>query len=225
MAPGPLPTELRGRRVLLRPLVLSDFDAWREVRQRNREWLLKWEPKPPPGQPDDTESKPAFNARCGAREREWQLGTGYGFGIFVGHALAPPHGPAWALAGEINLSGVQRGPFQNAYVGYWMDEARAGNGYVPESLATVARFAFDDLRLHRLQVAIIPRNRASRRVAEKLELREEGVAVRYLAINGRWEDHIRYALTSEEWAQRGTELVERWIGPPPAPVLRLRQRG
>ena len=215
MAPGPLPTQLRGRRVLLRPLVLSDFDAWREVRQRNRNWLLRWEPKPPPGQPDDTESKPAFNARCGAREREWQLGTGYGFGIFVGGAFA----------GEINLSGVQRGPFQNTYVGYWIDEAQAGNGYVPESLVAVSRFAFEDLRLHRLQVAIIPRNTASRRVVEKLELRDEGIAVRYLAINGKWEDHIRYALTAEEWAERGEELVAEWIGPPPAPMLRLRQRG
>ncbi len=214
VAPGPLPTELRGRRVVLRPLVLGDFDQWREVRQRNRDWLLRWEPKPPPGQPDDTESKPAFNARCGAREREWQLGTGYGFGIFVGGALR----------GEINLSGVQRGPFQNAYVGYWMDEGQAGNGYVPEALVTVSRFAFEDLRLHRLQVAIIPRNRASRRVVEKLDLRDEGVAVRYLAINGRWEDHIRYALTAEEWAERGQEMVDEWIGPPPAPVLRLRQR-
>jgi len=215
VAPGPLPTQLRGRRILLRPLVLSDFDGWREVRQRNQDWLVKWEPKPPPGQPDDTESKPAFNARCGAREREWQLGNGYGFGIFV-------HG---ALAGEINLSGLQRGPFQNAYVGYWIDEAQAGNGYVPEALVAVSRFAFDELRLHRIQVAIIPRNRASRRVVEKLGLRDEGVAQRYLAINGSWEDHIRYALTAEEWAERGEELVNEWIGAPPAPVLRLRQRG
>lgn len=217
MAPGPLPTQLRGRRVVLRPLVLSDFDAWREVRRRNRDWLLKWEPKPPPGQPDDTESRPAFNARCGAREREWQLGTGYGFGIFVDDALA----------GEINLSGVQRGPFQNAYVGYWIDEARAGNGYVPESLVVVARFAFEELRLHRIQVAIIPRNRASRRVVEKLQLRDEGVAQRYLAINGAWEDHIRFAMTAEEWADRATDLVDSWLGasPPQSPILRIRQRG
>ncbi len=197
-----IPTTLRGRRVVLRPLSAADFEGWREVRQRNRGWLLKWEPKPPPGAPDDTESRPAFVARCGAREREWQMGSGYGFGIFV----------SGQFAGELNLSGVQRGPFQNAYVGYWIDEAHAGHGYVPEALVVAARFAFEELGLHRLQVAIIPRNRASRRVAEKLDLREEGIAHRYLAINGVWEDHIRYALTSEDWATRRDELLDTWVG-------------
>ncbi len=196
-----LPDELHGRRVVLRPLVAADFRQWREVRRRNAGWLLKWEPKPPKGNPDDTENLAAFGARCGARQREWQLGTGYGFGIFVDDQLA----------GEINVSGIQRGPFQNAYVGYWVDQARAGQGYVPESLATVARFAFEDVRLHRLQVAIIPRNQASRRVVEKLGLREEGLAVRYLAINGVWEDHLRYAITAEEWSERGDALLAEWV--------------
>jgi ribosomal-protein-alanine N-acetyltransferase len=209
-----IPTILRGRRVMLRPLSAADFEGWREVRQRNRGWLLKWEPKPPPGAPDDTESRPAFVARCGAREREWQMGSGYGFGIFV----------SGNFAGELNLSGVQRGPFQNAYVGYWIDEAHAGNGYVPEALVVAARFAFEELGLHRLQVAIIPRNRASRRVAEKLNLREEGIAHRYLAINGVWEDHIRYALTSEDWATRRDELLDTWIGDA-RPQVQLKPRG
>ena len=209
-----IPTQLRGRRVVLRPLSAADFEGWREVRQRNRGWLLKWEPKPPPGAPDDTESRPAFIARCGAREREWQMGSGYGFGIFVGGRFA----------GELNLSGVQRGPFQNAYVGYWIDEAQAGNGYVPEALVVAARFAFEELALHRLQVAIIPRNRASRRVAEKLNLREEGIAHRYLAINGVWEDHIRYALTSEEWSNRRTELLAAWVGDQPRPQIHVKPR-
>ena len=73
------------------------------------------------------------------------------------------------------------------------------------------RYAFEELGLHRLQIAIIPRNGASRRVVEKLALREEGVALRYLEINGVWEDHVRYALTSEEWDARRTELTTRWI--------------
>jgi ribosomal-protein-alanine N-acetyltransferase len=199
-------SQLHGRRVMLRPLVPSDFEEWREVRRRNVEWLTKWEPRPPEGYPSDTVDRTAFSARCGAREREWQLGTGHGFGIFV----------EGRFAGELNLSGVQRGPFQNAYVGYWIDEAHAGNGYVPEALVVAARFAFEEIALHRLQVAIIPRNRASRRVVEKLGLRDEGVAIRYLAINGAWEDHIRYALTAEEWVERRAELLRAWVEPEPA---------
>jgi ribosomal-protein-alanine N-acetyltransferase len=76
----------------------------------------------------------------------------------------------------------------------------------------LARFAFDDLRLHRVQIAIIPRNSPSRRVVEKLKVRDEGVAERYLEINGVWEDHVRYAITSEEWQQRREDLMTEWIG-------------
>ncbi|MBV9953138.1 MAG: GNAT family N-acetyltransferase [Acidimicrobiia bacterium] len=194
-------TTLFGRRVMLRPLVVSDFPAWREVRLRCGEWLTRWEPQRIVGQPDPSRDRDAFAVRCSARQRERQLGTGYGFGIFVGGDFC----------GEINLSAVQRGPFQSSYVGYWMDEARAGQGYVPEALVVLSRFAFEDLHLHRVQIAIIPRNKASRRVVEKLAIREEGVALRYLEINGAWEDHVRYAITSEEWAERREELELEWL--------------
>lgn len=197
---------LTGRRVLLRPLVPTDYDAWRQVRIRSRDWLVKWEPRPLPGQPDATEDRRVFAARCGARERERQLGSGYGFGIFIG----PDRD---RFAGEINLGTVQRGPYQNAYVGYWIDEAAAGHSYVPEAFVVLCRFAFEDLALHRLQASIIPRNQPSHRVAEKLRLRNEGVAVRYLQINGVWEDHVRYAITAEEWAERRDSYLTDWIIP------------
>jgi ribosomal-protein-alanine N-acetyltransferase len=77
----------------------------------------------------------------------------------------------------------------------------------------LTRFAFEDLGLHRVQISIIPRNSASRRVVEKLGLRAEGVAERYLEINGTWEDHIRFAITSEEWSARRDELLRDWILP------------
>jgi ribosomal-protein-alanine N-acetyltransferase len=192
---------LIGRRVVLRPLVVEDFPSWREVRRRNADWLLKWEPLRTPGAPDPVESRDAFAVRCGARQRERQLGTGFGYGIFVnGH-----------FAGEINLSIVQRGPFQSAYVGYWIDEQCAGQGFMPEALVCLCKAAFDELHLHRVQISIIPRNTASRRVVEKLQIRDEGTAQRYLEINGVWEDHIRYAITTEEWAARREELMQAWV--------------
>jgi ribosomal-protein-alanine N-acetyltransferase len=192
---------LQGRRVLLRPLVLHDFDQWRDVRRRCQEWLVVWEPRRDPTQPDTVESRQAFSARCSIRAREIQLGTGYGFGIFVDGAFS----------GEINVNSIHRGAHQSAYVGYWIDERLAGQGYMPESVVVVLRFCFEELGLHRLQISIIPRNHSSRRVVEKLGLRAEGVAERYLEINGVWEDHIRYAMTSEEWVERRDELVTNWI--------------
>jgi [ribosomal protein S5]-alanine N-acetyltransferase len=192
---------LFGRRILLRPLVASDFPAWRAVRRSNADWLTRWEAARVPGAPDVVEDRGAFEARCSARHRERMLGKGYGFGIFVGGEFA----------GEINLNSIQRGPFQNAYVGYWIAQEHAGNAYMSEAVVLVARFAFEDLHLHRLQIAIIPRNRNSRRVVEKLGLRDEGTALRYLEINGVWEDHVRYAITAEEWDERREELLKAWI--------------
>jgi ribosomal-protein-alanine N-acetyltransferase len=192
--PGSKP--LIGRRLVLRPLVVDDYPQWKEVRTVNEDWLTKWEPQRVTGQPDVVQSRQAFSSRCAARQRERQLGTGYGFGIFVDNILA----------GEMNVSSIQRGPFQNAYVGYWIDQRHAGQEYTPEALVVAMRFAFEDLRLHRLQIAIIPRNRPSRRVVEKLGIRLEGTAERYLEINGSWEDHLRYAITTEEWHERVDEF-------------------
>jgi len=198
--------ELSGRRVKLRPLAPRDFEQWSEVRKRCYDWLAKWEPCPPVDQVHVTDDRRIFAARCGMRQRERQLGTAYGFGIFVDDYVA----------GEINLLSVQRGPIQTATVGYWIDKERAGIGYTPEAVVVLFKFAFEELSLHRLEISIIPRNFASRRVVEKLGIREEGLSLRYLEINSVWEDHLRYAITSEEWATRRDELVSTWLDPLPS---------
>ena len=110
----------------------------------------------------------AFRARCGAWDRQRQFDAAYGFGVFLRDGER--------FAGEVSLGNVQRGPFQSAYVGYWIDEAAAGHGYIPEGVVLMLRYAFEELRLHRIEAAIVPRNAPSRRVADKLGLRDEGVA-------------------------------------------------
>lgn len=199
-APAVRSLELTGSRIRLATLVESDYEAWLAVRKRCRSWLVPWEPRSK-GAPLPTEDAASFAARCGMRERERQLGSGFGFGVFVENRFA----------GEITLSSIQRGPFQNGSVGYWVDEELAGSGLIPEAVVVVLQFAFETLRLHRIEIAIIPRNLASRRVVEKLGLRSEGVAMGYLEINGEWEDHVRYAMTAEEWVARGAELRAAWL--------------
>jgi [ribosomal protein S5]-alanine N-acetyltransferase len=199
---GNAPLVLHGRRLLLRTLTTNDYEGWFDVRRRCADWLLKWEPRPlaAPHLADDRRS---FNARCAVRDRERALGAAFGFGLFVGGKFG----------GEVTLSSIQRGPMQWASIGYWIDEALAGAGYIPEAVVAVLQFAFDALDLHRVEISIIPRNRASLRVVEKLQLRFEGVAERYLEIDGVWEDHARYAITVEEWRARAPELVADWLLP------------
>ena len=194
--------DIVGSRVLLRPLRADDWDAWREVRLRCREWLERWEPRAEAGSADPVLDREAFKARCGAWERQRHFDAAYGFGLFL---------TSGQFAGEVSLGSVQRGPFQMGYIGYWIDEALSGKGYVPEGVVLLIRYAFESLSLHRLEAAIVPRNNASRRVAEKLGLREEGTAERFLQIQGVFEDHVRYAITLEEWQTRGHELTAQWL--------------
>jgi ribosomal-protein-alanine N-acetyltransferase len=179
---------LYGRRVVLRPLVPPDFAAWSEVRRRNHDWLTVWEPSRPAHSPDPSTDREAFSARCALRDRERQSGTAYAFGMFVDNAFA----------GEVNLNNVVRGAMMGGSVGYWIDQARAGRSYTSESVVVLARYAFEELGLHRLEICIVPRNANSHRVVAKIGLRNEGTAERFLEINGTWEDHVRYGFTSEE---------------------------
>jgi ribosomal-protein-alanine N-acetyltransferase len=186
---------------MLRPLVDADFESYGEVRRRNGEWLTAWEPARPAGSADPALDRTAFRQRCVARERERTQGQAYSFGVFVDSAFV----------GEVNLNNVMRGAMQSGTIGYWIDKARAGNGYIAEGVVVVTRFAFDDLRLHRVEVCIIPRNHNSLRVVEKVGFRHEGRALGFLEINGVWEDHDRFACTAEEWSARRDELTDDWL--------------
>jgi ribosomal-protein-alanine N-acetyltransferase len=115
------------------------------------------------------------------------------------------------LAGEVNLNNVIRGAMQSGTIGYWIDQDQAGHGYIAEAVVVVVQFAFEQLGLHRVEICIVPRNERSHRVMQKLGVREEGLAQRYLEINGVWEDHVRYGMTVEEWHARRHELMADWV--------------
>lgn len=192
---------LHGQRIMMRPLVPSDHSAWSEVRLRNGEWLLVWEPKRSEYIADPANDYQAFERRCAARDRERMAGTSYTLGLFIENLFA----------GEVNLNNVVRGAMQTGTVGYWIDRKHAGHGYVAEGVAALSCFAFDELKLHRIEVCIIPRNSNSRKVMEKLKFRQEGLAEKFLEINGVWEDHLRYGFTIEEWQNRRAAITQQWL--------------
>lgn len=101
-------------------------------------------------------------------------------------------------AGVANLSEIVRGPFQNAYLGYYALEPHAGHGWMKVLLSAVLDEAFGELELHRVEANVRPENAASIGLVERLGFRREGFSPRYLFLDGAWRDHVRYAMTVED---------------------------
>ncbi|AJY77297.1 GNAT family N-acetyltransferase [Paenibacillus beijingensis] len=101
------------------------------------------------------------------------------------------------IIGSVALSNIVRGAFQSCHLGYKMDSGLRNRGFMTEAIRAVVRHAFADMRLHRIEANIMPRNEASLQVVRKLGFQDEGLARRYLNINGKWEDHIHMVLLND----------------------------
>ncbi len=101
------------------------------------------------------------------------------------------------ILGDINFSNIVRGIFQSCHLGCKIDENMQGRGYMVEALQAAIEYMFEVKQLHRIEANIMPRNKASVRVAEKLGFTCEGLSRKYLKINNQWEDHLRYVVWND----------------------------
>lgn len=101
-----------------------------------------------------------------------------------------------AIAGLVNISSIIRGRFQSASIAYAAFTPSAGRGYMTEGVGLAVRYAFEELRLHRLEANIQPGNQASIKLVRRLGFRCEGYAPDMLFIDGAWRDHERWAITA-----------------------------
>jgi len=177
---------LEGQRVRLRLPGWQDYAEWAALRAESRAFLEPWEPRWAP----DELSRAAFRHRVRRSKHDYEQGTGISFFVF--------EKAEGRLAGGISLSNIRHGVAQSASIGYWMGERYAGKGLMHEALRLIIPFAFEQLRLHRLEAACIPSNTRSMRLLEKAGFQREGLLRSYLRINGVWQDHHLYALIAGE---------------------------
>jgi ribosomal-protein-alanine N-acetyltransferase len=188
--------ELRAGRVGLRPLAYSDARAWSEVRRRNADWLRPWEATVPPG---DTTAPTSFRGLVRDLRHQAKERRALPFAVTVDDEFA----------GQLTVTNIVGGSARWAQVGYWIDQRHAGHNVMPTAVALVVDYCLQQLRLHRVEVAIRPENTASLRVVEKLGFTEVGYARGYLHIDGEWRDHRLFALTAEE---AGDGVLRRFRG-------------
>lgn len=101
-----------------------------------------------------------------------------------------------AIAGLVNINSIIRGRFQNASMSYAAFAPTAGQGYLTEGVGLAIQYAFEQLRLHRLEANIQPGNQASIRLVQRLGFRREGYSPDMLFIDGAWRDHERWTITA-----------------------------
>ncbi len=181
---------IQGRGLHLRPPVSVDYGPWAELRNRSRDHLMPWEPQ----WSRDELSRSAFRRRLRHYNREMKDDQGYAFFIFRDSDLA--------LLGGLTLSNVRRGVTQAAALGYWLGAPHVQQGHMSLAVAAALPFVFDELKLHRLEAACLPHNVASIRVLEANGFTHEGLARRYLKIDGVWLDHLLFALVADDPRQR-----------------------
>jgi ribosomal-protein-alanine N-acetyltransferase len=104
-----------------------------------------------------------------------------------------------AIVGAINLSQIFMGPFRSAYMGYYVGAQHAQRGYMTEAVQLMLRYAFRQLKLHRIEANIQPGNVASIALVKRVGFVREGYSRRYLKIGGRWRDHERWTMPAEDW--------------------------
>ncbi len=177
---------LPGEGLYLRPAAYADFAAWSALRERSRSFLTPWEPS----WPDDDLTRTAFRRRLKRYAEEMACGESYAFLIFDSSRDA--------LVGGLTIGAVRRGVAQTGTLGYWMGEPYACKGYMTRAVGVAARWAFQSLRLHRLEAACLPNNAPSRTLLERNGFAREGLARGYLKINGAWQDHLLYAILETE---------------------------
>ena len=72
-----------------------------------------------------------------------------------------------------------------------------GNGFMTEAISLIKKFIFNELELHRVEAACLPRNLRSLNTLKSNEFVKEGLVRKYLKINGKWEDHVLLSCIKE----------------------------
>ena len=175
-----------GQGLFLRVPSLADYSEWAQLRAESRAFLTPWEPT----WPSDDLTRAAFRRRIRRYQSEMRDDHSYPFFIFSQ--------PDSVLVGGVTLSNVTRGMTQTGTIGYWMGERYAGRGMMTRAVRALVPFAFNALRLHRLEAACLPHNAASMRLLQKVGFQREGLARGLVCINGRWQDHIVFALLADD---------------------------
>lgn len=174
---------LSGKRVFLRPPTVADYREFAALIRRSRRFYR------------------GFIAMPFKNRKE-----------FADYAKRSPAGDKFrflicrnddgVIVGSIGLFHIVHLSLQSGVVGYMVGAPFARRGFATEALQLALRFAFQKLKLHRVEANIQPANAASIALVKRVGFKCEGYSPRYLKIHGKWRDHERWAILAEDWSKK-----------------------
>jgi len=102
------------------------------------------------------------------------------------------------VIGTVCIGMIMFGSVKSCVLSYKIDKDYRNQGYCSEAVAEIIDFAFKTLQLHRIEAQVMPRNEKSLRIMRKFNFENEGLSKQCLEINGKWEDHYRFALLNHK---------------------------
>jgi ribosomal-protein-serine acetyltransferase len=187
---------LKSRRIYLRPLRGSDAAAVFAAVQSSRSELdrfMEWSPHTT--RVKDTAD---FIRRSISGRRQ---GTVYSFGVFDAADST--------YIGNCGLHDIRR-RINSVEIGYWIRSERHAQGFATETAALVVRFAFSEMRSHRMVLRAATDNVASIRVAEKLGFTYAGLQRHELRLSRGWIDYKIFSMLESEYlVQR--DMIQAFI--------------
>jgi [ribosomal protein S5]-alanine N-acetyltransferase len=169
--------------VTTRLMTVADAPAMAALLCANRDFLAPWEPARRDGY--FTGDGQQLIIEDALRQHE--------LGAMLPHVILADG----RIAGRITLNNIIRGPLLSASLGYWVAAELNGRGIATAAAGEIARVAFGDLELHRLEAGTLPHNAASQRVLRRVGFHRYGLAPRYLKIAGEWRDMELFQLLNE----------------------------
>lgn len=102
------------------------------------------------------------------------------------------------VVGMVGLQDI-RPKHKRAEIGYWLGKKYRGRGYVTEAVKLVLKFAFQELKLNRVQTHTTVKNEASRKVMERCGFRYEGTLRKYEMLKGKLVDIVMFSMLKSEF--------------------------
>ncbi len=139
------------------------------------------------------EERPIEQTRDFIKRNLTQFAENKGFGIFIWYK--------GEIAGQIEYNYFDW-TNRKTEVGYWLGASFQGKGLVTKACRVLTDYAFNDLKLNRVEIRCGIENKKSRKIPENLGFQEEGISRQAGWLHDRFVDYMIYGMLAGEWQDK-----------------------